>query len=161
MYTMWAPAMLQLPEVMAAAPYDSKPTQLKPALVLVQGDTTSAFAAGLAAFHERIGVAHVEAGLRSFNRRMPEELNRIVADHLSSILFCPTETAVENLRREGIEAQIGTYALHRLGAYRDQGPFPGADRCYERALALPFHTGLGADDVERVAAVLDKVVSNH
>jgi dTDP-4-amino-4,6-dideoxygalactose transaminase len=71
------------------------------------------------------------------------------------------DEALEALRREGIEAQIGTYALHRLGAYRDQGPFPGADRCYERALALPFHTGLGADDVERVAEVLDKVVSSH
>jgi perosamine synthetase len=71
------------------------------------------------------------------------------------------DEALEALRRKGIEAQIGTYALHRLGAYRGQGPFPGADRCYERALALPFHTGLGPDDVERVAAVLDKVVSSH
>jgi perosamine synthetase len=71
------------------------------------------------------------------------------------------DEALEALRAEGIEAQIGTYALHRLGAYRDQGPFPGADRCYERALALPFHTGLGPDEVERVAAVLDKVVSSH
>jgi perosamine synthetase len=71
------------------------------------------------------------------------------------------DEALEALRREGIEAQIGTYALHRLGAYRDQGPFPGADRCYERALALPFHTGLGPEDVERVAAVLVRVVSNH
>jgi len=71
------------------------------------------------------------------------------------------DEALEALRRAGIEAQIGTYALHRLGAYRDQGPFPGADGCYDRALALPFHTGLGADDVERVAAVLDKVVSTH
>ena len=69
--------------------------------------------------------------------------------------------ALQALRDEGIEAQIGTYALHRLGAYRDQGPFRGADRCYERALALPFHTGLGPDDVERVARVLDKVVSDH
>ena len=66
-------------------------------------------------------------------------------------------------RREAVldAAQIGTYALHRLRAYRDQGPFRGADRCYERALALPFHTGLGPDDVERVARVLDKVVSHH
>jgi perosamine synthetase len=71
------------------------------------------------------------------------------------------DEALQALRDEGIEAQIGTYALHRLGAYRDQGPFPGADRCYERALALPFHTGLGPDDVERVTNVLDKVVSNH
>jgi perosamine synthetase len=71
------------------------------------------------------------------------------------------DEALEALRSEGIEAQIGTYALHRLGAYRDQGPFPGADRCYERALALPFHTSLGPDEVERVAAVLDKIVSSH
>ena len=71
------------------------------------------------------------------------------------------DEALATLRAEGIEVQIGTYALHRLSAYRDQGPFPGADRCYERALALPFHTGLGPVDVERVADVLDKVVSNH
>jgi perosamine synthetase len=71
------------------------------------------------------------------------------------------DEALRTLRDEGIEAQIGTYALHRLGAYRDQGPFPGADRCYERALALPFHTALEPDDVDRVAAALDRVVSNH
>jgi perosamine synthetase len=71
------------------------------------------------------------------------------------------DQALEALRQEGIEAQIGTYALHRLAAYRDQGPFPGADRCYERALALPFHTRLTDGDVGRVAEVLDKVVSSH
>jgi len=71
------------------------------------------------------------------------------------------DEALAALRGDGIEAQIGTYALHRLGAYRDQGPFPGADRCYERALALPFHTSLGVGEVERVAMVLDKVVSSH
>jgi dTDP-4-amino-4,6-dideoxygalactose transaminase len=65
------------------------------------------------------------------------------------------------LREQGIEAQIGTYALHQLGAYRDQGAFPGAKRVFERALALPFHTRLGADDLDRVAAALDKLVSNH
>src|SRR5205085_6397442 len=71
------------------------------------------------------------------------------------------DEALRALREEGIEAQIGTYALHRLGAYRDQGPFPGADRCYERALALPFHTQLTEEEVERVADVLDKIVSSH
>jgi perosamine synthetase len=58
------------------------------------------------------------------------------------------------LREEGIEAQIGTYALHRLTAYHDQGPFPGADRCYERALALPFHNRLAESDLDRVAEVV-------
>jgi dTDP-4-amino-4,6-dideoxygalactose transaminase len=62
------------------------------------------------------------------------------------------------LRAGGIEAQIGTYALHRLGAYADQGPFPGADRAFERALALPFHTKLTEGDVDRVAAALSGAV---
>jgi perosamine synthetase len=62
--------------------------------------------------------------------------------------------ALDALREAGIQAQIGTYALHRLTAYEDRGPFPGADACYERALALPFHNRLTEDDVERVASVL-------
>ena len=65
------------------------------------------------------------------------------------------------LRAQGIEAQIGTYALHRLGAYREQGVFPGADRAFERALALPFHSRLTDDDLDEVAAALDKLVSSH
>jgi perosamine synthetase len=64
------------------------------------------------------------------------------------------DEALEGLRDAGIEAQIGTYALHHLGAYRDQGPFPGADAVYERALALPFHNRLSDADVDRVAEVL-------
>jgi dTDP-4-amino-4,6-dideoxygalactose transaminase len=64
------------------------------------------------------------------------------------------------LRERGIEAQIGTYALHRLRAYHEQGPFPGADRAYERALALPFHTRLTDDDLDRVAENLTSIVSN-
>jgi dTDP-4-amino-4,6-dideoxygalactose transaminase len=63
------------------------------------------------------------------------------------------------LRAEGIEAQIGTYALHRLGAYADQGPFPGADAAYERALALPFHTRLGDSELDLVASALTRLVS--
>jgi dTDP-4-amino-4,6-dideoxygalactose transaminase len=65
------------------------------------------------------------------------------------------------LRAQGIEAQIGTYALHRLAAYRDQGSFPGADEAYERALALPFHTSLTDSDLDRVAEALDKLVSSR
>lgn len=63
------------------------------------------------------------------------------------------------LRSEGIEAQIGTYALHRLEAYRDQGSFPGADACFERALALPFHSRLSEFDLDRVTAALTRIVS--
>jgi dTDP-4-amino-4,6-dideoxygalactose transaminase len=65
------------------------------------------------------------------------------------------------LRADGIEAQIGTYALHLLGAYRDQGFFPGAEHAYERALALPFHTALTESELDRVADALDKLVSHH
>jgi dTDP-4-amino-4,6-dideoxygalactose transaminase len=64
------------------------------------------------------------------------------------------DEALDGLRDAGIEAQIGTYALHHLGAYRDQGPFPGADAVYERALALPFHNRLTDADIDRVAEVL-------
>jgi perosamine synthetase len=64
------------------------------------------------------------------------------------------DEALTRLKEAGIQAQIGTYALHHLAAYRDQGPFPGADAAYERALALPFHNRLAEDDLDRVAGVL-------
>jgi perosamine synthetase len=71
------------------------------------------------------------------------------------------DTVLAALRAQGIEAQIGTYALAGLGAYRDQGHFPGAARVFERALALPFHTRLTDSDLDRVAGALDKLVSHH
>ena len=103
----------------------------RPDAVLVFGDTNSTLAGALAAAKLNLPVAHVEAGLRSFNRRMPEETNRVVTDHVSSWLFCPTQAALDNLQREGISG-----GAHLVGDVMYDAALFYAGRAQQRSRVL-------------------------
>jgi UDP-N-acetylglucosamine 2-epimerase len=103
----------------------------RPDAVLVYGDTNSTLAGALAAAKLGVAVAHVEAGLRSFDRGMPEELNRILVDDVSSLLFCPSDLAVANLRREGI-----VEGVHQVGDVMVDANLKLAPLARERSTAL-------------------------
>ncbi len=131
----------------------------EPNAVLVYGDTNSTLAGALAATKLHIPVYHVEAGLRSFNRRMPEEVNRVLTDHVSALLFCPTETSVNNLEAEGI-----TSGVHLIGdVMYDATLFAGAAAGQRPSVAekaglskgdyvlLTLHRAENTDDPGRLA----------
>ena len=132
-----------------------------PDMVLVYGDTTTTLAGALAAAKLGVPLGHVEAGLRSFDRTMPEEQNRVVADHLSPLLLCPTETAVENLAREGITAGVHQVGDVMLDASRMFAPAAAA-RPGPAALGLApgayllvtVHRAAATDTPEALAALV-------
>ena len=132
-----------------------------PDMVLVYGDTTTTLAGALAAAKLGVPLGHVEAGLRSFDRTMPEEQNRVVADHLSQLLLCPTETAVDNLAREGITAGVHRVGDVMLDASRMFAPAAAA-RPGPAALGLPaggyllvtVHRAAATDTTRALAALV-------
>ena len=132
----------------------------KPDWVMVYGDTNSTIAGALAASKLHIKVAHVEAGLRSFNMNMPEEVNRILTDRISNILFCPTQSAVDNLEKEG----YGTLNIKIVkngdvmqdGAlfYKDLAVKPDVDLADEYILST-IHRAENTDDPKRLKSIFE------
>jgi UDP-GlcNAc3NAcA epimerase len=134
----------------------------RPDYMVIYGDTNSTLAGALAASKLNVPVAHIEAGLRSFNRRMPEEINRVVADHLSDILLCPSDTAVSNLANEGISQNVhnvGDVMLDVLNWAKDElrarsadsGHFGLGRRSY---VVATVHRSENTDDPARLSGIL-------
>ena len=138
--------------------------EIAPALVLVLGDTNSTLAGALAAAKLGVPVAHVEAGLRSFDERMPEEINRRLTDHVSQLLFCPTPRAVANLKAEGIRRGVHRTGDVTVDAVRAH--LPRAMRGPRMAGAEPggyyaatLHRQENVDDDARLASLVDALGS--
>jgi UDP-GlcNAc3NAcA epimerase len=136
---------------------------VRPEMVLVYGDTNSTLAGALAASKLHIPIAHVEAGLRSFNRQMPEEINRVLTDHAADLLFAPTDTAAENLRNEGIapEQIIRTGDVMYDAALQFRARAEAVSRALDRLtlkrgkyILATLHRSENTDDRSRLRAIL-------
>jgi len=132
-----------------------------PCRVVVYGDTNSTLAGALAAVKLHIPVAHVEAGLRSFNRRMPEEINRVLTDHISDLLFCPTDISVKNLAEEGIKRgvhKVGDVMYDLALRYSDRLGDRAALKSYDipdRYYLATIHRAENTDDHQRLGAIIE------
>lgn len=131
----------------------------KPDWLLVYGDTDSTLAGALAASKLNIPVAHVEAGLRSFNRQMPEELNRILTDHISTLLFSPTKLASSNLANEGIASDnirlVGDVMYDAALYYRAQAKQPSTVSTNEEFILATLHRAENTDNLKRLANIIN------
>ncbi|PKL65754.1 MAG: UDP-N-acetylglucosamine 2-epimerase (non-hydrolyzing) [Methanomicrobiales archaeon HGW-Methanomicrobiales-3] len=139
----------------------------KPDLLLVTGDTNTALGVGLAANKTKIPIGHFEAGMRSFDRTMPEEINRIIIDNISDILFSPTKRGVTNLRNNGITEQVhqvGDVMLDSIDHYRHliEGPSKTLAELSLTGtpyLLLTLHREANTDDKNRLGSILEAVES--
>jgi UDP-GlcNAc3NAcA epimerase len=137
--------------------------EVEPDAVLVYGDTNSTLAGALVAAQMNIPVIHVEAGMRSFDRSMPEERNRVVTDHLSDLLLCPSETAAGNLKAEAISGKVKVVgdvmvdiALHRLPAARANAAVPETYGLEPGSyLLVTAHRAGNVDPPERLRGLID------
>jgi UDP-N-acetylglucosamine 2-epimerase (non-hydrolysing)/UDP-GlcNAc3NAcA epimerase len=136
----------------------------QPDAVLVYGDTNSTLAGALAAAQARIPVAHVEAGMRSYDRAMPEELNRVVTDHVSDLLLVPSQSAADNLAREGVDAaavrvvgdvMVDVARLLAPRARADDGPLEQAGVTAGEYVLVTAHRAGTVDDPARLARLVE------
>lgn len=138
----------------------------RPDAVVVFGDTNTTLAGALAAAKLHMPVMHVEAGLRSFDRRMPEEVNRVLVDHCSDMLSCPTSTAVENLKDEGIikgvsltgDVMVDAMADCRSIAFRQSGILEELGFEPRRYILATVHRAENTDDPRRLAAIVEALI---
>lgn len=136
-----------------------------PDAVLVYGDTNSTLAGGLAAAQAGIPVVHIEAGMRSFDRSMPEELNRVLTDHLSDLLLCSSDTAAENLQAESVAGRVEVVGDVMVDVAMRLQPLARADDVGQRAhgvksgeyLLLTAHRAGNVDDPDRLRALVELV----
>lgn len=148
-------------------------------MLVIYGDTNSTLAGAIAASKVQVPVAHIEAGLRSFNKSMPEEVNRVMADHCSTWLFCPTETAVVNLEREGFKREAQGHptadqphvmncgdvmydnTLHFSSMHDGLDLFTRSGLEKEAYALVTVHRQQNADDPKRLATIFNGLIEAH
>jgi len=141
--------------------------EVQPDLVLVYGDTNSTLAGALVAVKMHVSVAHVEAGLRSFDRSMPEEINRVVTDHVSSVLFCPSDHSVKQLEAEGVRDGVVMVGDVMLDIFRsvykrlpERNLCAGAEGIEDGYIVVTLHRPANVDDpiaLERICGALNAI----